>query len=374
MIFRVSYKLVKRDILFLSMIVIICFSDIISTMGLNIIIPAFLSAIFFIILKNKNPDHLFVMIFFGVLFLIMYYLNVLFLNNYSSDFFIFPFIILGGYILSISTFDPNEHKNAVILILLLNFFTLILEKLNGYYLLDAGHQFHLRQGQGIFTWTKIQGEFLIAIACLFPKSRIILFILLLSSLFSGVRASQLFILVLALLAFSRNISLKTIIFLICSLFFLYCLNRVFDYQVFRAFDSFTITRILYLLDSSSSIYSVRTQVHSWHLDCISNYSLAELFLGNGRYCEDLYNWGAESTVLHLIEHYGLVVSLFLLSTYIILFGKTLKKKNYQTCLILTIFAAYFWNWRFGLGFLGIFIWWYIFSSWKDQYHIPKSRI
>ena len=82
---------------------------------------------------------------------------------------------------------------------------MIQEKFTGKYLLDFGHAFALFQGQGLFGWSKVQGEFLIAISLLFRNDRLVILVLLFSALLAGVRAAALIIMLIFIM---QNLNLR----------------------------------------------------------------------------------------------------------------------------------------------------------------------
>ena len=127
------------------------------------------------------------------------------------------------------------------------------------------------------------------------------------------------------------------------------------------FNDYNIERYVSMLDPGSSTYSVRGYVHDLHYGCIRAYSPDQLVFGKGEYCAKLFNWGAESTFIHVIEYYGLILSFGLFSIFAYVWVKNLLWLNYERLAILLVLIIYMWNWRFGFTYMGIFIWWYIFQ-------------
>jgi len=297
---------------------------------------------------------------FLIVIIFLYVINFSITENINVEYFTFLALIFIGFLLNYSKFNPNNYINLFYFILLINLFALLQEKFTGKYLLDYGNQFTLRQGQGIFGWTKIQGEFLIAVSCLFPKSRTFLFIALFSAVLSGVRASVLLITILILMNF-YSFRLRLFFGFFVGIFGIYWLDQFFEVSFLRGIDQFAINRFLSLFDVTSSTYSVREQVHAWHLGCIADYSVLELIAGKGSFCERKFNWGAESTFLHVLEYYGILMLIVLSGLMVSFLLQNLKQLNLFKVAIMCILIIYMWNWRMGFTFSGIFIWWYIFK-------------
>ncbi len=355
-----------RNYKYAVLIVVILFSDVLQYVGLSAITKAlYLYTFLAIALTSKEIDIL--MVFAALCFLSLFFFVGFIFEYQTTQYFIFPLLIISGFLLSQSSFNPPDFRVFFIFFLVLNGAVLVFEKLNGSYFLDAGHPYSLIQGQGMYSWTKVQGEFLIAMSLLFIKDRPVLLIVLLSALLSGVRAAVLLSGFLLLLTLFNSYDLKHklgykffIPFIFVSGFFL---APVF----LNVFDDYNIERYTSMLDFSSSTYSVRGYVHDLHYGCIGEYSLSQLLFGRGEYCAKLFDWGAESTIIHSIEYYGLIVSLCLISILMFALISNIQSLNYQGVAILLVLLAYFWNWRFGFTYMGIFIWWYIFQlAKKDQ--------
>lgn len=342
------------------LIVGILFSDILHYIGLSLVTKLlFLVSFIFIILSSKKND--FYISFFVISFLYIFFYFGYLQGTQTFSYFIFPLLIIAGFLLANSDFNPEKYRKLILFFLILNAFALIYEKFSGAYLFDYGHPYSLIQGQGLFAWTKVQGEFLIGIGLLFVKDRQMLLILLVSSLLSGVRAASLFIVFLFGLSYVSSFKIKyklnnkyLIPLILASIYFL---APVF----IKTFDSYNIERYTSMLNLNSSTYSVRDYVHNIHLDCISKYTPEQFIFGQGEYCTKLYNWGAESTIIHSIEYYGVIFSLVLFCSVLLIYFKNLHWLNYQNLLILSVLIIYFWNWRFGFTYMGIFLWWYIFK-------------
>ena len=87
----------------------------------------------------------------------------------------------------------------------MNLITLIQEKFTGKYLLDFGHAFALFQGQGLFGWSKVQGNS----NCnksLFRNDRLVILVLLFSTTL-GVRATALIIMLIFIM---QNLNLRVL--------------------------------------------------------------------------------------------------------------------------------------------------------------------
>lgn len=345
------------------LIIGILFSDIFHYVGLSILTKFMFLISFLLILKNtKKTDFYLMLILSGFLYTFFYigYIN----GNQSFSYFIFPLLIICGFLLARTDFNPQEFRRLIIYFLLINAATLIYEKFSGRYLFDYGHPFSLIQGQGLFTWTKVQGEFLIGIALLFVRDRQILLLLLVSALLSGVRASSLIIFAILIITYMSSYDIKYKLnnkylapLIIAALYFL---APVF----IKTFDNYNIERYTSMLNLSSSTYSVRGYVHDLHYDCISKYTTEQFLFGKGEYCTKLYNWGAESTIIHSIEYYGVLLSAILFLSILFIYLRSLYFLKYTDFLILSVIIIYFWNWRFGFTYMGIFLWWYIYSMLK----------
>ncbi len=349
-----------KDYKYHPLIIGILFSDILHYIGLSIVTKfLFLVSFILIILSSKKRN--FYIIFFSISFLYIFFYFGFLQGTQTFSYFIFPLLIIAGFLLANSDFNPEDFRKLILFFLIANAFVLIYEKFSGGYLFDYGHPYSLIQGQGLFAWTKVQGEFLIGIGLLFIRDRQMLFILLISSLLSGVRAASLLIVFLFGLSYLSSFKIKYKLnnkyLLPLILVSIYFLVPVF----IKTFDSYNIGRYTSMLNLNSSTYSVRDYVHNMHLDCISKYTLEQFIFGKGEYCTKLYNWGAESTIIHSIEYYGIIFSLILFSSVILIYLKNLRWLNFQNLLILTVLIIYFWNWRFGFTYMGIFLWWYIYN-------------
>lgn len=349
---RIEYK-------YFILLIGLLFSDILSYAGLSVVTKILFLLSFVFILKESKTSASYAAL--GTIFVLYTFFFVGFLLGiHNLSYFIFPILVITGFLLAQSTFNPDHFRTFVVFFLFINGFALVLEKFTGGYLIDSGHQYSLIQGQGLFSWTKVQGEFLIAMSLLFSKDRSVLLILLLSALLSGVRASVLLIGLLLVFTFLSSYDLKNkvknkylVLSLLASIFFLV---PVFQ----QTFTPHNIQRYTSMVDIGSSTYSVREYVHNLHYDCILGYSPDQLIFGNGEYCQKLFNWGAESTTLHAIEYYGLILSLGLFAYFAYILLKNIIWLNYQKVGILLILIVYMWNWRFGFTYTGIFLWWYIF--------------
>lgn len=352
-----------NDLAISALVIAAFFSDIFFYFGLSALTKVlFLFSFAILLISSKAIDFYPVIVFLTLLFLSFF---VGFLLGYQSlDYFVFPLLIVMGFLLSKGNFEPDRYRTFFIFFLLINGLALVYEKLNGSYLMDAGHPYSIIQGQGLFTWTKVQGEFLIGVALLASKDRFVLLIIFFSALLSGVRAAGLltgFLLMLTVFNSHKDKYKLTnpysVLFLVTSTFFMI---PVFQ----KTFNDFNIQRYTSMLDFNSSTYSVRAYVHDLHYECIGEYSLSQLLFGRGRYCADLFSWGAESTFIHSVEYYGLILSSCLVSLFAYVIIKNIQWLNFQRVAILFILITFFWNWRFGFTFMGIFVWQYIFRAAK----------
>jgi len=360
MIFRIR-EVHLNDLAISALLIAAFFSDIFFYLGLSVLTKLLFLFCFAILLISSKAKDFFLVIIFLMLLCIFFFVGFL-LEYQSLDYFVFPLLIVMGFLLSKGGFEPDRYRTFFTSFLLINGLALVYEKLNGSYLMDAGHPYSIVQGQGLFTWTKVQGEFLIATALLASKDRFVLLIIFFSALLSGVRAAGLltgFLLMLTFFNFHKDkyklINIYSVSFFITLTFLLV---PVFQ----KTFSDFNIQRYTSMLDLSSSTYSVRAYVHDLHYGCIGDYSLSQLLFGRGRYCADLFSWGAESTIIHSVEYYGLILSFFLVSILAYVLIKNIQWLNYQRIGILLVLMIFFWNWRFGFTFMGIFVWQYIFKT------------
>ena len=133
------------------------------------------------------------------------------------------------------------------------------------------------------------------------------------------------------------------------------------------FDTYNIERFTSMLDLSSSTYSVRSMVHDWHLKCISEYEIHHLIIGRGDFCTKLYAWGAESTIIHIVEYYGLIIfGVFLFAIFYHLWSQR-DIIDLSSFVLLLVLGIYMWNWRLGFTFQGVLIWYFIFMNRKTVY-------
>jgi hypothetical protein len=346
---------------YLALLIVFLFSDILHYVGLSLFTKALFMLAFFSMLKSSREKDFYAVIGLGIALCISFLVGFI-LDQQNLSYFILPMLIISGYLLAQSDFNPYDYRTFIVYFLLINLITLVAEKFNSSYLLDYGHSFYMYQGQGLFAWSKVQGEFLIAISLIFSKDRPVLLVLLLSALLSGVRASGLLIGFLFVLTYfsSYDIRYKLNYKYIVPFIFIaiYFIAPVF-YQIL---NDYNIERFVSLLDLDSSNYSVREYVHDLHYGCIAEYSIDQLFFGKGEYCAKLFNWGAESTILHIIEYYGLILSSILFSIMLYILVKNIHWLNYQKIAVFIALIVYMMNWRFGFTYAGILIWWYIFSA------------
>ncbi len=350
-----------KELTFSILVLAILCSDVLFYLGLSVLTKALFLISFLLLLKNSKAQDVYIVVFFVSLLYITFFIGYL-LGHQELDYFIFPLLIVMGFLISQGNFEPDRYRMFFICFLLINGLVLVYEKLSGSYLMDTGHPYSIIQGQGLFTWTKVQGEFLIAMSLLVSKDRFVLLIIFFSALLSGVRAAALlsgFLLMLTVFNFYKDkyklINKYSVLFFVTSVFFLI---PVFQ----QAFASYGIERYTSMLDLSSSTYTVRGYVHDLHYGCISEYSLSQLLFGRGEYCAKLFAWGAESTFIHSIEYYGLILSLCLISILIYALIKNILWLNYQRLAVLLVLMIYFYNWRFGFTYMSIFLWWYIFKA------------
>ncbi len=360
-------KVERINVTFLILLTIVFFSDIFYYLGLSDL-TALLSLIliFILVLHLKRSELLVLMTVFLFLFVSLHIGSLD--NSHSLSYVILPLLILIGLLTTKLNIDLDKFRVFVLLFIILNLFTLSYEKISLRYLLDFGHPFALFQGQGLFGWSKVQGEFLISMSLLYRRDKLIILILLLSSLLAGVRAATLLCSLIFILQYT-NITFAEIfknlkkwyvlLGLAVSLYFIIPL-------LIKTFDDYNIERFTAILDLSSSTYSVRSMVHDWHLGCISDYNLLHLLVGRGEFCTKLFAWGAESTVIHIIEYYGLLVSA--LFGFILLYSLLVNASllTWKRIVLLCVIAIYMWNWRMGFTFQGIFIWYYIFMNKKTN--------
>jgi hypothetical protein len=342
------------------LVIAILFSDALNYFGLSVVTKVLFCYTFVAIGFTSKKIDVYIVIGCLCTLYLFFFVGFIF-DQQNLTYFIFPLLIAMGFLLAQTTFNPYDFRALVIYFLLVNGIVLVFEKLSGSYVLDSGHQYSLIQGQGMFTWTKVQGEFLIAMSLLFIKDRPVLLIILLSALLSGVRAAVLlpgFLLLLTLFN-SYHVKYKLSNKYSFSLIFVATLLLVPVFQ--NVFNDYNIERYTSMLDLDSSTYSVRGYVHDIHYGCIAGYSPSQLLFGKGEYCAKLFNWGAESTFIHVIEYYGLILSFGLFSIFIYVLLKNLLWSNYERIAVLVVLMLYMWNWRFGFTYMGIFIWWYIFQ-------------
>ena len=347
------------------LVIAILFSDALNYFGLSVVTKVLFFYTFVAIGFTSKKIDVYIVIGCLCTLYLFFFVGFIF-DQQNLTYFIFPLLIAMGFLLAQTTFNPYDFRALVIYFLLVNGIVLVFEKLSGSYFFESGHPYSLIQGQGLFTWTKVQGEFLIAMSLLFIKDRPVLFIILLSALLSGVRAAVLlpgFLLFLTLFN-SYDLKYKLSYKFVIPLIFV---STFFLAPVFlNVFDDYNIERYTSMLDLNSSTYSVRGYVHDLHYGCISEYSMSQLLFGRGEYCAKLFDWGAESTIIHSIEYYGLIVSLCLVSILMFALIRNIQWLNYQTVAILLVLLIYFWNWRFGFTYMGILIWWYIFQLAKKR--------
>lgn len=355
----ISEETNSKELTFSIFVFAILCSDVLFYLGLSVLTKALFLISFLVLLKKSKAKDVYTVVLFLSLLYMTFFVGFI-LGHQKLDYFIFPLLIVMGFLISQGNFEPNRYRMFFMCFLLINGFALVYEKLNGSYLMDTGHPYSIIQGQGLFTWTKVQGEFLIAMSLLVSKDRFVLLIIFFSALLSGVRAAALlsgFLLMLTVFNIHKDkyklINKYSVLFFVTSMFLLI---PVFQ----QTFDDYSIERYTSMLDLNSSTYSVRGYVHDLHYGCIGEYSVSQLLFGRGEYCAKLFDWGAESTIIHSIEYYGLIVSLCLVSILMYALIKNIQWLNYQTVAILLVLMTYFWNWRFGFTYTGIFLWWYIF--------------
>ncbi|MDC0162356.1 hypothetical protein OAI87_02005 [Paracoccaceae bacterium] len=364
-------KVKKSSIAFFILLSITFFSDLLYYLGLSDL-TAFLSIILIciLLLHLKINEFLVFMTIFLFLFVSLY---VGILNSTQNlSYMILPLLILIGVITNKLDIDLKKFRLFVLIFLISNLFALGYEKISFRYLLDFGHPFALFQGQGLFGWSKIQGEFLISLSLLYRRDKLIILILLFSSLLAGVRAATLLCIIIFILQ-NKNISFIEIFQSLKKWYILLGLTIALYFiipLIIKTFDTYNIERFTSLLDLNSSTYSVRSMVHGWHLSCISDFNLIHLLAGRGDFCTKLLAWGAESTIIHIIEYYGLLVSaLFGFLLFYNLYNNS-SLLTWDRIILLCVLAIYMWYWRFGFTFQGIFVWYFIFMDRKTN-HFTK---
>ena len=134
--------------------------------------------------------------------------------------------------------------------------------------------------------------------------------------------------------------------------------------IIMTFDTYNIERFTSMLDLSSSTYSVRSMVHDWHLKCISEYVNSSLNNRQRRFLHKLYAWGAESTIIHIVEYYGLIIfGVFLFAIFYHLWSQR-DIIDLSSFVLLLVLGIYMWNWRLGFTFQGVLIWYFLFMNRK----------
>jgi len=365
MILRIR-KVHLKDLAISALVIAAFFSDIFFYFGLSVLTKVLFLFCFAILLISSKARDFYLVIAFLILLCICFFIGFL-LEHQSLDYFVFPLLIVMGFLLSKGGFEPNRYKTFFIFFLLINGLALVYEKLNGSYLMDAGHPYSIIQGQGLFTWTKVQGEFLIGVALLASKDRFVLLVIFFSALLAGVRAATLMTVLLLILTLFNPDTKTYRLFNRYSLVF-FVVSTIFLIPVFQqTLTDFNIQRYTGMLNFNSSTYSVRSYVHDLHYGCIGDYSFSQALFGRGRYCADLFSWGAESTIIHSVEYYGLILSFFLVTSLIYVVMKNIHWLKSQKVVILLMLLVYLWNWRFGFTYMGIFLWWFIFRAAKKTY-------
>ena len=346
------------------LLVIACFSDIFYVAGLSNFTSILTLLLIFLLLTYYTLTEVVLVCFVFLIMYTMFYVGVL-KNSHDITYFILPLLVFIGISLNKLEINWENYRSFIIAFLLCNLIALVIEKYTGRYLLDFDHPFYLFQGQGLFGWSKVQGEFLIAISLFFRRDRMVTLILLCSALLSGVRAA---ILLIGLISFIQLLNIKITLSYLrrwYSILSLVIIGYFFIPVLVKTFDDYNIERFTTMLNFGSSTYSIRAMVHNWHLDCISDYGFLYFMIGKGSYCTKLFEWGAESTIIHVIEYYGFIVFSFLV--FLISYWLWVQRKfiDYSWLVLIIVICIYMWNWRFGFTFQGILVWHFIFLNRKN---------
>lgn len=298
----------------------------------------------------KGSSRLEVMLIF--LLILLFVLSIISLNNFSQD--ILNVRVWSLYIILFMAFSVKRGIGFFIpfvkVFIIINFFVLILEKINGIHFIQpldvnpyGGNTLETSSrvyGQGLFSYAKNAAEFVMISTLFFRKNFLIKGFLLFSALLIGIRIAIFGIAFIIVVDFilSIGINRKVLYKIILAIFFTIAI-------VYSLGDIIYTGRFSSAFDLSSGDYTSRFYIVSKHLDCYSNIPFFQQLFGSGFYCATVYMWGSESFPIQILTYYGLIFFLLYLFLVGIIFIKILTVKN--SFFLLYPFILIF--------FLGIFV-------------------
>lgn len=267
--------------------------------------------------------------------------------------------------------------------LFLNLIALVWEKISGQYIIPVdvdmlygyGEKSVYFYGQGLFSYTKDGAEFLAISILLFRNDTTMKLIIFISTLFVGVRAAIIVVLVIIVIDFMLIMrpNSKTIYSIVLILFFALLINTLISHDGYIYTGKYSSA-----LASDSSAYTSRIYIVNKHLECYANIPLFQQLFGSGFYCSRLYAWGSESFPVQILTYYGLFLfSLYLSMILTIIFFTFKDLKNfsffYPFIVILLVGIVV----RFPIGWFGGSIFFsLVFQSLlnKKQWNINLSKL
>lgn len=327
------------------------------------------------IVRKNDPISL---IQLGLVVITLFYFFLNLFREYPSD----PIVFI---IILVATFFSKDQKGMIFLVkavVLINIAIMVLELLNGQYLLQlrAESEYEIGRMQGLFSYSKETSFFLICAFLLVRhhgSSNFFNIVFLISSFLSGSRTSLLLVaLVLAFDFILKQTRQKNLAALARNLFyvliFLGILVLLFSLWVSES-NLFVLTRIMSSFDIESSSHQQRLYFWTQFWDYISSFSLDELLFGKGTFIENQLKNGAENTYLMLLSQFGFFGLFIFMSPLLLVALLTFKNlaKFYPFILLL----GFMFVGRLAVGWAdGILLWILIIGILNEHYTISSNDL
>jgi len=307
--------------------------------------------------------------------LIIYYLILAIYTTfqlYINSFRLFP-ADLNPFIAILIAISFKKYEKVTYkilkLIVVINLFAMLYESYFGYYLFVIQREIVYEPGrmQGLFAYSKEASYFLVSTLILFRinrENKILLYVLLMSSLLTGSRTSILPVVLIVVLDSLMDLlkmdRIKIIIQRYSAVTLVTIISIVSVLIYFNADNEYIYYRILNSFNFESSSQISRLNFWNMYINGISSFSMSELWIGNGTYLNHVYGNGAENTFLMLFSQVGVIGLMLILAPLIYYWFKNRTNYVAVTNFIIIVFAMQVG--RYGIGWSdGILLWIYVFS-------------
>jgi len=304
------YRLFFTILLFIGFIISAPFTYFVPSLRYIAAIIIFLYLIVTIFTNYWTDKQLFIF----QIFLILYLFIQLFLNqirDYNADFSILFSILFATLFLK----NIEQIIRILKIIIIINFVIMIYEVITFEYIINIVevNKYQFGRMQGLFSYSKEAGYFLLITFIFIRYFNVILFyqlIIFLSSFMSGSRTAMLFIGFILIIdniyLIHKKITLYKFIKRYISLFFILYVGLVLFTYYFNEDNIYILNRILNSFNMESSSQSERIVFWKSYFFAFNDYNIIELLFGKGTYLNHQIDNGAESAYLMLFSQLGLI--------------------------------------------------------------------